>query len=143
MTVQTAAAFAERKHAGQLDKNGRPYIEHVLRVAARMEGDTEKIVALLHDVLEDTDATIDELCELGADDEVIEAVSLLRHTHGTSYPEYIMALAQHPLARAVKLADIADNSDEARLSSLSTETHDRLVRKYQQALEILRATAGE
>lgn len=134
-------AYAEQKHAGQVDKAGRPYLEHVLHVAARVEGDTAKIVAMLHDVLEDTDATVDELRALGADDEVIEALSLLRHKHGIPYVEYITALARHPLARVVKLADIADNSDEARLALLPERTRDRLVCKYQQALQILQANA--
>jgi len=134
-------AYAEQQHAGQVDKSGHPYIEHVLRVAARVEGETARIVAVLHDVLEDTDATEEALRALGAGDEVIKALLLLRHDPAVPYPAYIAALAAYPLARIVKLADNADNADPARLAQLPEETRNRLKRKYRQALAILHAQA--
>lgn len=143
MTLQSALSYAELKHAGQVDKNGCPYIEHPIRVASYVDGETAKIVAVLHDVLEDTDATIDELRASGADDTIIEALSLLCHSDDQPYLQYIKAISMNPLAKSVKLADLADNTDEYRLMLLPEETRDRLVRKYRQAFELLNTNKAD
>ncbi len=102
-----ALEFITKKHAGQKRNNGHPYIIHPIRVSKEMRSDTEKIVALLHDVLEDTEATIEELGEFGP--AVVEAVIALTHQEGENYFSYIERLKRNEIARAVKIADISDN----------------------------------
>lgn len=132
-----ALMFAQKAHAGQLDKGGNPYIFHVARVADRVESEEGKIVALLHDTIEDTDVTFEDLLiEFGAS--VAYAVFALTRKKGESpelYYEYIKN--HHSWVREVKLADIADNIDESRLSVLDKATQDRLKLKYGKALALL------
>jgi (p)ppGpp synthase/HD superfamily hydrolase len=115
------------------------YIDHPKRVAARVNGDPEKAVAWLHDVLEDTDATGKELEELGLPLEVINAVVLLTRSSEVIPEDYYAAIRADQLALAVKLADIADNLNPARLAVLDTKTQERLRRKYHKGLTALEA----
>ena len=107
MTYEDALEIAVGAHRGQKDKVGEPYIRHPLRVAERVEGEQAQVVALLHDVFEDTSIALDEIEDL--DDEQREALRVLTRDGNQSYGEYIDCVAQNPLARAVKLADLADN----------------------------------
>jgi (p)ppGpp synthase/HD superfamily hydrolase len=132
--VATARRLAEMHHDGQLDKAGAPYIGHILRVADRVSHlDPEVIAAaLLHDILEDTAATAADLAAAGIPATVIEAVVLLTKTGGP-LEDYYARIREHPVALAVKLADIADNADPARQAQLDPDTRRRLTAKYDKA----------
>lgn len=140
--VERAKALAYRAHAGQVDKAGHPYIEHVARVAAAVAGDPEaEAVAWLHDVMEDCDES--HQCELVAivPDRILSACMRLDRT-GKWDDFYYLQLRHNPLALRVKLADIADNADEARLALLDDKTAARLRRKYAKAREALTVRDG-
>lgn len=106
---ERALSFATLKHAGQLRKDGKPYITHPKKVAADFDYSAEKVVAILHDVLEDTDATEDELRSIGCTEEIIAALRLLTHQKGMKYMDYVKAVAENPIARVVKLVDLRHN----------------------------------
>ncbi|MDQ0319993.1 hypothetical protein QO002_002131 [Pararhizobium capsulatum DSM 1112] len=108
--LNTAIQVATAAHAGQVDKSGQPYILHPLRVMLAMETEDERIVAVLHDILEDTPVTANDLYwEHGFKPHVVEAVFALSRKPGEDYPDFIRRLAVNPLARSVKIADIKDN----------------------------------
>lgn len=135
-----AFELAFEAHAGQVDKAGQPYVTHLVRVANRVSSKDERIVALLHDVLEDTDTDIKQLqSEFSAG--IVDAVVALTRGERESYDDYLGRVAANPLALAVKQADMADNSDPSRLDALDAATQDRLKTKYatarQRLLEIL------
>ena len=132
-----ARAIAERAHAGQVDKAGKPYIGHPAHVAISVEGDKAKAVAWLHDVVEDTPMTFDDLRAAGIDDEVLAALELLTHDKTVPYMEYVAAIRENDLARTVKLADLAHNSDLSRLPEV-TDADLQRVEKYRQAMGLLR-----
>ncbi len=139
MTIEDAIIFATERHRGQTDKAGAPYILHPIRVALRMPSVEGQLAALLHDVIEDTGVTADELRRHGLPEPVVETVALLTKTKGDSYETFVGRIAGHPLARAVKLADIADNLDPARLALLPPEAQDTLRAKYDRARALLGA----
>ncbi|MGN0204568.1 MAG: HD domain-containing protein [Coprococcus sp.] len=125
-------------HKDQVDKTGMPYVFHPFHLAEQMKDEESTIVALLHDVVEDTDYTLEDLKEMGFSKAVMEALALLTHEEGIPYMDYIEALKDNRLARTVKLADLAHNSDIARLdsSSMDARTLARLD-KYSRAREML------
>lgn len=130
--VNEARWLAEEAHATQTDKAGRPYIEHVARVAAAVAGDdAAEMVAWLHDVLEDQPAFATSVIQFPQD--VVEAVFDLTRGVNQSEAFYYWSIRQNPLSLRVKLADIADNSDESRLVLLDPETAARLRAKYAKA----------
>jgi (p)ppGpp synthase/HD superfamily hydrolase len=104
-------------HKEQVDKCGIPYVFHPFYLAQQMNTEYETVVALLHDVVEDTSYTLEDLRAMGYPAEVVEAVGLLTHDDDTPYLEYVARLKHNPLARAVKLADLKHNSDITRLDS--------------------------
>ena len=134
--TKRAILFAFDAHRGQYDKSGLPYITHPLHVAESMETEDECVVALLHDVLEDTDITIEDLTRIGITDRQIAALKLLCHDDSVPYLEYVQAIRGDQIARKVKLADLHHNSDLTRLSVITTQDIER-VEKYKQAIEIL------
>lgn len=141
--VERARELAHRAHAGQVDKAGRPYIEHVARVAAAVDDDPEaEAVAWLHDVLEDGGAE-DGIEAMQFPDRIKYAVTLLTRCTDYDYSIYYGEIRQNPLALRVKLADIADNADESRLALLDEKTADRLRRKYAKARKALGVSDGE
>ncbi len=102
--------FAKQKHAGQKRKDGKDYIIHPVAVSELVSETEEKIVALLHDVMEDTDTSTDEIINsLGVSKDVIEALKLMTHDDSISYEDYVKGLASNKLAKAVKLADLKHN----------------------------------
>lgn len=127
-------AFAA--HAEQTDKSGEPYMAHVVRVAAGVEGEAERIVALLHDVVEDTDVPPARIADRFGP-EIAAAIDAITHRPGEPRPDYYARVRANPLARAVKLSDIADNSSPARLARLDAVTQARLTEKYDKAREAL------
>ena len=135
-TLERAIELATQYHAGQTDKGGSPYILHPLRVMAAVEGDVAKMVAVLHDMIEDTDMTEDGLRQNGFSDEVVCAVLALTKKRGESRLDAAKRAAANPLARIVKLADVADNMDLSRISHPTAKDHERMV-QYQQVKAIL------
>ncbi|MCB1390072.1 MAG: HD domain-containing protein [Rhodobacteraceae bacterium] len=134
--VGEAFEFALAAHAGQQDKAGLAYVGHLARVAAGVEGDEARVVALLHDVIEDCGVSQDAVAaRFGA--RVAAAVAALTRLEGEPPAAYYARVAADPLARAVKLADIADNSHPARLAALDEASRARLVRKYEAARQAL------
>lgn len=123
-----AQAIARKAHAGQTDKAGAPYIEHPTHVAAQVNGDKAKATAWLHDVVENTPTTFDDLRAAGVEDDVIGALELLTHDKSVPYLDYASNLKHNALARTVKLADLAHNSDLSRLAK-ATEADRQRVQK--------------
>ena len=124
-------------HEGQLDKAGVPYVNHPLHVAEQMRTEAETCAALLHDVMEDTQLTAEDLRAAGMPDEVLDALALLTHDPAVPYLDYVRACAANPIARAVKIADLEHNSDLTRLDEV-TERDLARVERYAEALAILR-----
>ena len=124
-------------HKNQVDKSGMPYVYHPFHLAEQMDDEISTCVALLHDVVEDTDTTLDELKSDGFPDEVIEALSLMTHNDDVPYLDYVRAMKDNPIARKVKLADLAHNSDLSRLEIVDDKALER-VNKYKQAILILK-----
>ena len=143
--IAAAERVASEAHAGQTDKAGRPYLDHPRRVAARVQATTNNpdaiAAAWLHDVIEDTPVTLDQLGELGSNASVIDAVAALTRRHGEG-DAYYRRVADNDVARAVKQADLWDNTDPDRLRLLTPEDADWLHRKYQHALELLARDSG-
>lgn len=135
-TLERAIAIALQAHAGQKDKGGEPYILHPLRVMLAMQHETGRIVAVLHDVLEDSGTTAHNLRAEGFSEEVIEALALLTKMPGESRLDAAKRAAKHPLARAVKLADNADNLDISRIPAPTAADYVRL-EEYRQVWELL------
>ncbi|WP_267593845.1 HD domain-containing protein [Carbonactinospora thermoautotrophica] len=138
-TVEDAVRIARRAHAGQRDKLGKPYIGHPLRVMARMQTDEERMVAVLHDVLEDTPLTAEDLRRAGCPEHVVQAVIALTKLPGEPLESAMARAAAHPLAHAVKQAGIEDNTDPRRLGQLDPATARRLRRKYAESRRLLEA----
>lgn len=135
--VSLAREMAFCAHARQTDKAGEPYSEHLSRVAAGVSGCTRKVCAYLHDSLEDCVLSKDELLQAGFESVVVQVLELLTHKANERYLNYVLSLAFNDHARAVKLADIADNADMSRLSRLDEASAKRLMRKYDAAKTIL------
>ncbi len=135
-TLERAIAIAARAHTGQVDKGGAPYILHPLRVMLRVSEPRERLVAVLHDVIEDSPVTLEQLRGEGFTEEVLQALAALTKVEGEDYPGFIRRVAQNPLARRVKRADLAENSDLSRIPAPSEEDRRRL-EKYRQAIEYL------
>lgn len=126
--LEIAVRLASEKHAGQTDKAGAPYILHPLRLMMRMETDTARIAAVLHDVVEDTPTTLDDLRAAGIPEEAVRLVDLLTHRPGEARTAYYQRLMVDPAARRIKLADLEDNMDVRRLSQLTPKDIARLAR---------------
>lgn len=134
--IDIALAISKKAHAGQVDKAGVDYIQHPLYVASQVETEQEKAVALLHDVLEDSDITAADLLAYGLSNEVVTAVQTLTKKKGQSYQDYLEKVKSNNLARVVKLADLKHNSDLSRLKSVSDTDRER-VEKYKKAIYYL------
>lgn len=137
LTVK-AMHLAYNAHEGQLDKAGLPYIFHPLHLAEQMPDEISTCVALLHDIVEDTDVSLEDL-KKDFPAEVVDAVELLTHTKGMDYFEYLEKIKANPIAKRVKLADIAHNSDETRYagSPVDTKGIERRRTKYARAKKFL------
>jgi (p)ppGpp synthase/HD superfamily hydrolase len=110
--LQRAIEIAVAAHRGVADKEGKPYILHPLRImlALQSQGEAAQIVGVLHDVVEDTDVTLDDIRRDGFADDVMSALALVTHEKAVPYADYVVAAKANPIARAVKLADLADNT---------------------------------
>ena len=134
--TRKAIIFMYNKHKGQLDKSGIPYVFHPYEVAESMDDENSTIVALLHDILEDTDTTEEEIIALNFDEEVIKALRLLNHDKTVDYFEYIKKIKTNPLATKVKLSDLKHNSNLSRLEMIKEKDLER-VKKYEESIKIL------
>ena len=135
LTVR-AMQIAYQAHHGQVDKGGIPYIFHPMHLAEQMEDEYTTCVALLHDVVEDTDVTLEELAKTFPK-EVIDAIAVMTHSKDESYLQYVTRVKNNPIAKAVKLADLRHNSDETRLENADEATLNHFREKYRKAFEIL------
>ena len=135
-TLERAISLAAERHAGQVDKANAPYILHPLRVMLNVPDIEHKIVAVLHDILEDTTTTIDELYRLGFQTHLIDAIIALTKQEGESRIQAAQRTVQNPIARVVKLADITDNMDLTRIQTPTMKDFERL-KEYQQVRDIL------
>ncbi|MDI2128685.1 HD domain-containing protein [Yinghuangia seranimata] len=142
-TLDDAVVLARRAHAGQLDKGGKPYITHPLRVMRRVEGEWAQMAAVLHDVIEDTAVSAADLRAEGCPERVIEAVIALSKLPGEPLEASMARAAADPIALVVKRADIADNRSEARLGQLDEVTQVRLRAKYTRSIELLEQYAAD
>ncbi|MBQ7014212.1 MAG: bifunctional (p)ppGpp synthetase/guanosine-3',5'-bis(diphosphate) 3'-pyrophosphohydrolase [Oscillospiraceae bacterium] len=123
-------------HKNQTDKSGLPYVFHPFHLAEQMTDEATTITALLHDVAEDTHYTFEDLAAMDFGDDVMTALRLLTHDDDTPYMDYILRLRDNPIARAVKLADLAHNSDSSRLDYVDDRSRAR-EEKYRQAMALL------
>lgn len=130
---ELALKIATEANKGQVDKAGVPYINHPLTVASLVDTEEEKIVALLHDTIEDTNITEQDLIDYGFPNEIVEAVKLLTHNKNVPYMDYVAKIKDNELARKVKIADLTHNSDLSRLKEI-TEKDKKRYEKYQKAL---------
>lgn len=137
-TLERAIELAARAHAGQRDKGGHPYILHPLRVMQAVSGEAERMAAVLHDIVEDTPVTFDDLLAEGFSVEVVDAVRALTKFDGETREQAARRIVGNPIARAVKLADIADNMDLSRIPNPTERDFERL-REYEVAHGILLA----
>lgn len=136
-TLEDAIALATSAHDGQVDKSGRPYIGHPLRVMASVTGEHAQMAAVLHDVIEDTPVTAHDLLARGCPTVVVDAVVALSHLPDEPQDVYLRRVAANPLALSVKRADIADNLSPARMARLDAALQERLQTKYASALRLL------
>ena len=134
--VDLALSIARKAHEGQLDKAGVDYIEHPIYVASQVDTEEEKAVALLHDVIEDSPVSAEELLQAGLPETVVTAVQVLTKKKEQDYQTYLETVKKNPLARVVKLADLKHNSDLSRLTSITKKDRERL-RKYKKAIDFL------
>ena len=134
--IDRALKIATEAHKGQKDKGGCDYINHPVTVASMCDTEEEKIVALLHDVVEDTDITLEDLEKCGFDRSIIEAVDCITKRPGFSYDEYLKILKNNELARKVKIADMTHNSDLSRLKAPTEKDYERAA-KYKEKIKYL------
>lgn len=136
-TIEDAIEIALEAHRGQKDKAGSPYLLHPLRLMLRMKTEAEMMAAVLHDVIEDSDWTLDHLRAKGFPEEVLEAVECLTRGHGETYEAFVMRVQKSPIARRVKIADLEDNMNVLRFAEISARDLERL-EKYHKAWRALR-----
>ena len=137
MDIERAIQIAVEAHAGVKDKGGKAYILHPISVMMRCETDEEKTVAILHDVVEDTDWTFEALQEEGFSEKIIEALkTVTKHTEDEDYDEFIQRSLKNNIGRKVKIADLRENLDVTRIGEL-TDRDIKRINKYKRALSVL------
>ena len=123
-------------HKDQVDKSGLPYVHHPFHLAEQMETEDTVTVALLHDVVEDTDYTLEDIRAMGFPEQVIRALALLTHDPSVPYMDYVAEIRIDPIAKEVKLADLKHNRDLSRLDVVDERAMER-VEKYAKAIKLL------
>ena len=124
-------------HKEQLDKSGIPYVFHPFHLAEQMKTEETTVVALLHDLVEDTEYTIEDLTNMGFDKTITDAIALMTHADDVDYMDYVRMIKENPIAKAVKLADQAHNSDLSRLDTVDEKALKRR-EKYLKAIDLLK-----
>ncbi len=127
-TLEDAIVLAVQAHRGQVDKVGQPYVLHLLRVMARLDGEQAQIVGVLHDLVEDTGYSFDDLRALGYAEEIVQALDCLTRRPDETYEQFLIRASANPLARRVKRADLEDNMDIRRLPMIGEKDMERLNR---------------
>ena len=136
-TLEKAIALAATQHAGQLDKGGQPYILHPLRLMLQFSNSTLQIIAVLHDILEDTATTTEDLEALGFSAEIIQSIQALTKQTGESRLQAAKRTTLNPLATQVKYVDVLDNMNLSRINNPTARDFARL-EEYKEVLEILK-----
>jgi (p)ppGpp synthase/HD superfamily hydrolase len=136
-SLEDAILLAVQAHHGQKDKSGAPYILHPLRLMFQQKDEVAMAAAVLHDVVEDTPVTLEQLRQAGFSEEIVAAVACLTHDPQDSYEDYVAKIKTNPVARAVKLSDLEDNMRLQRMPSLTEKDWARLQR-YHRAWQELR-----
>jgi (p)ppGpp synthase/HD superfamily hydrolase len=139
--LEDAIILAAQAHRGQQDKAGRPYILHPLAVMLKMQTDEARIAAVLHDVIEDSPTTLDDLRRLGYSERVLTALDHVTRRDGEDYDAFVRRSGEDALARAVKLGDLENNMDTTRLGEITERDRERLAR-YERAYAYLRGLGG-
>ena len=134
--TKKALSLMFEAHKEQKDKSGLPYVFHPFHVAEQMQDEESTVVALLHDVVEDTDYSIEDLRAMGFGENVCASLRLLTHDESVPYLDYVNRIKDDPIARAVKLADLRHNSDLSRLDTVTKKDEER-IEKYRAAIRIL------
>lgn len=128
-SLEHAIMLAVQIHHGQKDRGGEPYILHPLRLMLRFENEVDRIVAVLHDVVEDSDLTLDDIRDIGYSEEIVAALDGITRRKGESYEDFVTRSLQNPISRRVKLADLEDNMDIRRMKEqLTGKDFERLIR---------------
>lgn len=140
-TLEKAIAIAAKAHEGQVDKAGAPYVLHPLRMMLRASTTEEQITAALHDVVEDSGVSLDDLRAAGFSETVIGAVDSVTKRPEEPYDAFVRRAALNPVGRKVKLLDLEDNSDLSRIANPTERDHQR-VAKYRRAIEAILASEG-
>lgn len=135
-TLDKAIRIAAQIHEGQKDRYGEPYILHPIRVMQRVESEPEKIAAILHDVIEDSEWTLDDLRREGFSKAIVDIVDRLSRRENEPYFEYLERVKPNRSALNIKLADLEDNMDMRRISKLSKDDPERMARYHQAWLEL-------
>ena len=135
--VAAARLIARLAHRGQKDKAGNDYFAHPEAVAAMLDTPEEKAVGYLHDTVEDTEVTVEEIREIFGD-RIAAAVALMTHADGVPYMDYVKEIGKDPLARKVKLADLTHNMDIRRIPEPKEKDHRRIEKKYRPAYDYLK-----
>ena len=135
--IYKALNIAHTAHNGQFDKSGVPYIYHPAFLASQMDTEEEVITALLHDVVEDTPVTLEELEQAGFSQTVLDALELLTHNDESEYTDYVRRIKGNPLAAKIKLADLWHNNNPTRNANLSPEKVEWYSKKYAEAIALL------
>jgi len=136
--LEDTIILATYAHRGQFDKAGEPYICHPLRLMLTMSTLEERTVALLHDTVEDSPVTLNDLREAGYSSAVVEAIERLTHAEGVDYFDYVAKIKSNSLATKVKMADLRDNMNLSRIAKPTMKDESR-VEKYQKAMAMLEA----
>lgn len=134
--TKKALKLSFEAHKDQVDKSGMPYVYHPFHLAEQMTDENTTVVALLHDIVEDTDYTIADLKAMGFNSAIIEAIELMTHDDSVPYMEYVKGIRENEIARAVKLADLKHNSDLTRLDVIDEKASGRK-KKYEEAIRLL------
>lgn len=135
-TTKMALKLCFEAHKEQIDKSGMPYVFHPFHLAEQMQDEESTIVALLLDVIEDTDYTLDDLRKVGFDDSVLVAINLMTYEDGVPYMDYVEQIKTNPIAKTVKLADLRHNSDMTRLEVVTPRDQER-AEKYLATIKLL------
>lgn len=139
--TKKAMRLCYRAHDGQVDKGGVPYVFHPFHVAEQMHSEYDICVALMHDVLEDTDYTIEDIRSEGFPEEILQALLCITRDKNTAYEDYIRVVMTNDIATRVKLADLEHNSDISRLPGNDAVYHEQLLTRYAKARAVLLSKA--
>ena len=134
--TKRALKLSFEAHKNQVDKTGAPYVFHPFHLAEQMTDEISTVCALLHDVIEDTEYTFEDIQKMGFPQEVIDVLKLLTHEKSVPYMEYVEKIKENSIAKQVKLADLKHNSDLTRMDVIDENALQR-TKKYRQAIELL------